>query len=661
MLQVWVEDPPDLIFVLSMNHRKHEPGTLIRFFEQSVEQFAGRTYLWEKPAGMSEYKGTTFRETREQVYRVAAGLMALGLEKGDRVALLSEGRNAWVISELAILYNGAVNVPLSVKLAEPEEIRFRLDHSGAKMVIVSGNQAGKIRAIRKDLKTVERVILLDGTADREAGETEMVRVEEAGREFLLSHTSDFEKRHQSVLTDDPANICYTSGTTADPKGIILSHRNYVSNVHQSYSLMDITPDFRTLLILPWDHSFAHTAGIYCLMGKGASVASVQAGRTQIETLKNISQNIKEIKPTLLLSVPALASNFKKNIVKGIQEKGQLITWLFRAALRISYAYNRDGWTKGAGLTCLLKPLVALFDMILFKKIREGFGGKLEFFIGGGALLDIEYQKFFYALGIPMLQGYGLSEASPVISSNSMRKHKLGSSGVLVSDLDLKICDEPGNDLPAGSHGEIVIRGGNVMKGYWQNEEASLRAIREGWLFTGDLGYVDPDGFLYVLGRFKSLLIANDGEKYSPEGMEEAFTGQSGFISQCMLYNNQDPYTILLLYPGREMLSKYLHHHHIDAASADGHKAALAKLEEEIREYGPGGKFSGMFPRRWLPAAIGILGEGFSEENHLMNSTMKIVRGKISERYRELIGFLYTPEGKAINNRRNLETIGRILQ
>jgi long-chain acyl-CoA synthetase len=205
--------------------------------------------------------------------------------------------------------------------------------------------------------------------------------------------------------------------------------------------MDVPEWYTTLLILPWDHAFAHTAGIYTLIASGASMASIQVGKTPMETLKNIPQNIKEIKPVFLLSVPALAKNFRKNIESGVRQKGKLANMLFSAGLSVSYAYNGIGWDRGNGLRFLLKPLHSLFDTILYSKIRENFGGRLKFFIGGGALLDIELQKFFYALGIPMFQGYGLSEASPIISSNSESRHKLGSSGYLVDNLELKICDE----------------------------------------------------------------------------------------------------------------------------------------------------------------------------------------------------------------------------
>lgn len=199
---------------------------------------------------------------------------------------------------------------------------------------------------------------------------------------------------------------------------MLTHGNYVANIFQAYSLMDIDPSFRTLLILPWVHAFAYTAGIYCFMGKGASVASVQPGKTHMETLRNLPLNIREIKPDILLSVPAIAINFKKNIEKSIREKGKLTEQLVTHALRISYRYHRDGWKIKPGWFFIIKPMICVFDFLIFRRIREGLGGNLRFFIGGGALLDLELQRFFYAIGIPMLQGYGLTEASPIISSNA---------------------------------------------------------------------------------------------------------------------------------------------------------------------------------------------------------------------------------------------------
>lgn len=628
--------------------------TIIELFEESVKKYGDNPLMLEKR--QTEYESTSYKEIRQSVFELAGGLMSMGIEKGDRIALLSEGRNDWVISELGILYAGAINIPLSVKLGDASEIKFRLVHSGSRMIIVSGSQAHKVKTLKKEITELEKVIILDKPEEMDEKDILFEDVLEKGREFLAGNSDSFNERWRSISGDDIANICYTSGTTADPKGIILSHLNYTANIDQARSLMDVPEWYTTLLILPWDHAFAHTAGIYTLISAGASMASIQVGKTPMETLKNIPQNIRKIRPVFLLSVPALAKNFRKNIENGVRQKGKIVTKLFNAGLKTAYAYNGTGWNRGRGFRILLKPLVKLFDMVVFKKIRENFGGRLKFFIGGGALLDIELQRFFYALGMPMFQGYGLSEASPIISSNSEARHKLGSSGYLVTDLELRICDEDKKELPVGEKGEIVVKGENVMKGYWKNKEATDSTIIDGWLYTGDMGYMDEDGFLYVLGRFKSLLISDDGEKYSPEGIEEAFTEQSQFIDQCILYNNQNPYTVALVVPNREALKRWLREKNLKPETAEGQIAVLKLIELELNEYRIGRKYEKMFPQRWLPASIGILNEGFSEGNQLLNSTMKMVRGKITEKYQEHLDYLYTGEAKDISNPRNVEAI-----
>jgi long-chain acyl-CoA synthetase len=612
--------------------------------------------MWEKKG--DEYKGTTYREIQTFVYQCAAGLIHLGMNKGDRLALISEGRNDWVVSELGILFIGAINVPLSVKIDELSDLKFRLAHSGCRAVIVSGSQAQKIRAIKNDLPELTKVILLDG--DPQAEEEMAFRtLLNDGKSYLGAHKDEFDARWNSLSENDPANICYTSGTTADPKGIILTHRNYTANVEQSSELLPIPESYCSLLILPWDHAFAHTAGIYTLMKNGASMASVKLGKTPVETLKNIPMNIKETRPTFLLSVPSLAKNFRKNIEKGIREKGKGIENLFNKAINLAYVFNGNGWDRGKNATLADKLQLKLYDLLIFRIIRKNFGGRLEFFIGGGALLDIELQRFFYAIGIPMFQGYGLTEAAPVISANVPKKHKLGSSGYIVPNLAVKVCDEKGNEYPVGQQGEIVVKGENVMAGYWKNEKATRSAIRNGWLFTGDLGYVDKDGFLYVLGRAKSLLISHDGEKYSPEGIEEALVGNSQYIDQVMLHNNQSTYTVALIVPHKDNVLKFLKNQHLSPQDGTAQDLVLKLIESEIAEYKSGGKYAGEFPERWLPAAIAVLGEGFNEQNHFLNTTLKMVRGKITEFYKDRIDFLFTAEGKDICNHQNRMIIKRM--
>jgi len=630
--------------------------SLIDLFEESVNTYKSNPFLWEKKAGT--YQQTTYGQAREQVYSMAAGLIHLGIKKGDRIALLSEGRNDWIISELAILYAGAVNVPLSVKLEAKTELHFRLAHSESRMLIVSRQYAAKAKLIKQNLPALEKIIYLDTQDAYEKDEMSKDEILNLGKKFRQDHAEVWQKRVSEVSAQDLANISYTSGTTADPKGIMLTHRNYTANVEQACSLMDIPEYYKTLLILPLDHSFAHTAGIYSFMANGASLAMVDAGKGPMDTLKNIPQNIKEIKPNLLLSVPALAKNFKKNIEKNIQAQGPKAQKLFLHALKLAYTYNKEGYNKGKGLHLLKKPLLNLYDKILFSKIREGFGGHLDFFIGGGALLDTELQQFYYAIGIPMYQGYGLSEATPIISSNAPKKHKLGSSGFLVKYMELKICDDNGQELPCGEKGEIVIRGENVMKGYWKNEEATRDTIRDGWLHTGDMGYMDNDGFLYVLGRFKSLLIGNDGEKYSPESIEEALVQHSKYIDQIMLYNEQSAYTVGLLVPNKEALRQHLSRKGLDFESQEGQMAALRRIQKEVDQYKKGGHLEGMFPERWLPAAIAIIGEPFSEDNKLINSTLKMVRGKIKDYYQDRLEHLFTPYAKDICNEQNKIIVSR---
>ena len=631
--------------------------TIIDLFESSVARYGEKTFLLEKRH--HKFEPTTYAETREQALEVGAGLAAIGIRPKEKVAILSEGCNAWIISELGLFYAGCISVPLSVKLEESNDLLFRLRHAEVKTIFVSKYQLPKIRRIVGQLPELQHIIVF-GHIPLEAGEMALGTLKRLGRAYLADQRDRFLAIGQSIQNDDYATITYTSGTTSDPKGVVLTHRNYTANVEQSLSRIDIPSWYRTLIILPLDHCFAHVVGFYIMIACGASVATVQVGATPMETLKNIPLNIREVRPHFLLSVPALAKNFRKNIESSIRAKGPAAERLFELALRTAYCYNQDGYSRGKGWRFVLWPAVKLFDLFLFRKVREAFGGSLKFFVGGGALLDAELQRFFYAIGIPMFQGYGLSEATPVISTNSPQYHwhRFGSSGKILIPLDLKIVDEQGHELPHGEKGEIIIRGENVMAGYWKNPEATAATVRDGWLHTGDMGYVSKDEFLYVQGRFKSLLIASDGEKYSPEGMEEAIVDKSPFIDQILIYNNQSPFTGAIVVPNRDALLRELEAR--GTAPAERAATAAAILGGEIDRYRSGGIFAGEFPERWLPAGLAIVDEPFTERNGLVNSTMKVVRGKVEEHFRDRIDYLYTAEGRKLQNERNLASLQKVL-
>ena len=634
--------------------------TIIDFVEKYTHQFADHVYLREKVDG--KWTEITQEQTRETAYRIGAGLMALGLEKGDKIALLSESRSMWILSELGAMYAGATDVPLSVNLGSAADLIFRIHHSDSKWILVSANHLPRIREIMPECPDVKKVIVFDDTAffvdSLQEGEIRISEVMKMGDEFLAKDRQAFVDRFNSIGPDDYANISYTSGTTADPKGILLTHRNYTANVAQGSSVISVEENSVMLIILPLDHCFAHVAGMYTMMSYGGSIAFVPIGKNALATLKNVPTAIKETRPHVMLSVPALARNFKKNIESAIKAKGPTVEKLFNFAVKNAIAYNKEYYNRGGFLYWWRKPLMWIFDKLIFKAVRENFGGRMKFFVGGGALLDIELQRFFCAVGMPMFQGYGLTEATPIICANSSGHAIFGSSGRIVRPMDCKICDDQGNEVPHGTKGEIVIRGENVMAGYWKNPTATADTIIDGWLHTGDMGYIcpwDPD-FLYVVGRFKSLLISADGEKYSPEGFEDSLPEVSKYVEAAVLHNNQSPYTIALIVPAKDALAEYAKQQGLDPASREGKEAMLLKIQSEIDSYKTGGPHAALYPDRWLPAAVVICDEGFTIANGMLNSTMKMVRRKVEEHYADRMAYAYTAEGKNLLNEKNMESI-----
>lgn len=631
--------------------------TIVDFVEKYTSEYAGCTFLKEKTG--DRWTETTFAQTRDEGRILAAGLMSLGLGKGDKVSLISEGRNLWVMSELGILYAGGVNVPLSFKLESDSDLLFRINHSDSRFVIASESQIDKVRRVRSRCPAVEKVIVLDDIA-LEEGEMHVSELREDGLRFIEEHPGELEERIKSIGPDDYANISYTSGTTADPKGILLTHRNYTANVEQCNSVVHIPQGWTMLIILPLDHCFAHVAGFYFMMSNGGSIATVPGGKNAVTMLKNIPMAIREVRPHVMLSVPAISRNFRKNIESGIRKKGAKVEKLYNFALSNAIKYNREYYNMGRPFVTqwYRGVLKAVFDKLIFKSIRENFGGRFHFFIGGGALLDIELQRYFCAVGMPIFQGYGLSEATPVICSNTVGAARFGSSGRTVTPMDIKICDSDGAELPHGQTGEIVIRGENVMAGYWKNPEATSSTIVDGWLHTGDRGYICPEDprFLYVTGRFKSLLISSDGEKYSPEGYEDSLTDGSRYIDGAVLYNNQSPYTVVLVVPNKAALAEKVKSDGLDPQTEEGRKAMLDVIQAEADSYRKGGRHEGLFPEKWLPAAIIVADEPFTEQNGMLNTTAKMVRRKVEQHYEDRIEYAMTPEGKLLYNEKNIESL-----
>jgi long-chain acyl-CoA synthetase len=319
--------------------------------------------------------------------------------------------------------------------------------------------------------------------------------------------------------------------------------------------------------------------------------------------------------------------------------------------------NGDGYKKPGVFVQFVTYLnYIIAEKLIFKKLRLIFGSNIEFLVGGGALLDIQQQEFYSAIGVPVFQGYGLSEAAPIISINSPSVHKMGTSGKVLDNIICKICDENGAKLPKGVRGEIVIQGENVMKGYYKNEKATIETIKDGWLYTGDLGYLDEDDFLVVVGREKALLISEDGEKYSPEEIEEAIINSSSIIEQVMIYNDHKKFTTALLTINQKNMLDWIRKNEIDS-----NEEILKKVKSELLRFEDQTEYKGKFPKKWIPSNFQIIEEEFSEVNRMINSTLKMVRHIITATYQDRLDSMYLPDAQKLALEENLAVLSKLFK
>lgn len=637
-------------------------ATIPALLNYACDAFGEAGYLFEKTdAG---WVGTSYIDARASAKALAVSLVSHGLI--GNIAILSENRPQWVISELGILLSGGTTVPLSMKLL-PEEIPFRINHSESKALVISRNTSEKTMSVYAQYENKPKIILLDHDEDllKEIAEKQGLKRGEnllsyedllrEGQEALKdpAGANRMKEIEDSIQEQDPATICYTSGTTGNPKGAMLSHKNFYRNVHQATDLFYIPYGLKTLVILPVDHSYAHTIALYASLIRKFSLYFVDARGGNMSILRNIPINLKEVKPDFLLTVPSLTQNFMNRMLTGIRKKGEFIEKLFKAGLAHKIAAHGDAWkARPNPIARFFHHLAALpASILVFPKLRDAFGGKLRFCISGGAYLDVSQQQFFKAIGLPVYQGYGLTEASPVISTNREGLHRIGTAGNILPDIDVRVIDDKGKDLPRGQKGEILIKGDNVMLGYFKNPDASAETIQDGWLHTGDLGLLDEDGFLSVMGREKALLIAADGEKYSPEEIEEAVVNTAPMLSQCMLYCDHRKYVSALISLDEESV-RYT----IERKKLKGPEDLLGELQAEFNAYLEHPSYKDRFPKVWTPKTFLVLTEAFSEANKMINSTLKLVRHKVVEVHADDIEYMYSDEGEKAQNPRNLAAL-----
>lgn len=625
--------------------------TVMALLHNACVKWGDQPYLYRKTD--SGWVADSFNTVEEKSSLIAAFILGkLKLKRGAKVVLIAEGRPEWIEAEDGVMKAGCVSVPLSVKLTIPE-IVFRIEHSDAEAVIFSANTAVKTHEALKELKTRPQLLFLDEQSNfkdariKELGYTvgeSVFYFNDAlniGKEIISNSPTIVEDSIKQISENDVCVISYTSGTSGNPKGVMLSHKNFVTNGDVARRLFWYKDRYlSTLVILPTDHAFAHSVVLYHSLFCGDSVYFTDARKGNASMLKNFPINLQEINPKFLLLVPAILKSFKKKITSQIKQKPAFVQNLFNKGINARINMLGDGY-HATPLSVKVKNYLPykIADILIFKKIR-GILGNVEFIVVGGAALDKSMQLYFNALGITVVQGYGMTETGPVIASCTHvlpQSNKYGTVGKVAPLVECKIIKEDGTEAARGERGDICVSGDSVMKGYYKNEEATKEALSLGMMNTGDVGYIDEDGFITVVGRSKAILVSAEGEKHSPEEIETEIQDNSKFINQIILSNNENPYTIALVTVDEEAVKDTIKKANIVSANA-----LYDIISEDFNTYAATTKTNVM----WQPAHFIITGTEWTEKEGFINSTMKIVRNKIKDAFNSRMETAFIDKGKA---------------
>jgi len=588
------------------------------FFAQA-RRLRSKVLLRSKLDG--RWRDVTWDEAAGAVANVAAQLVRLGLAPGDRVALLSENRPEWLLADLACLACGLVNVPIYAT-SPPADVEELLRRCGAKALFLSGaEQWRKVAAARARLPELRHVIAFDPAAggDDAIAFAALVAEGDAAPDATLARlaAADEVKRRLAALgRGDLATILYTSGTTGAPKGVMLTHGNLLANCRSILDHVALGPDDLTLSFLPLSHSFERTAGHYALLMAGGAIAYASAA-------ERVPVEIREVKPTLVLGVPRFYEKVHDRILGAIERGPKYRRALFDFALRVA-----DEVAAHAGaLPLKLRFRHELAQRLVFKLLRHRMGGRLRFFVSGGAPLDPELVRFFGRLGLPLLEGYGLTEASPVLTITQPGRVVPGSVGRAIPGVELRIAED----------GEIVARGENVFAGYCDDPDATA-AVRspDGWLRTGDVGRIDGDGCLWVTDRKKELIIGSGGKNVSPARVESQLK-RHRIVGDVCLVGDRRPYLVALIVPDEAALKTALAERGIAWTSREAmaRDTAVRALFDEAVAQGNEALAPPERVRRFL-----LLDEPFTAENHLLTPTLKVRRREVERRWRPQIEALY---------------------
>ncbi len=604
--------------------RNSVPGTLTKLFFEACEQYDKPDALKFKANGT--WHPISHRTVLERVRRAALGLHEIGVRPGDRLGLLSENRPEWAIADYACLTACVADVPIYPNTTADQAAYILRDSGSVAIFVSTAEQAAKIAQVRKQLPALRHVIGFD--AQRHAGvDLTLAELEARGAAAETpDRVASYRKSADTVKPSDIATIIYTSGTTGDPKGVMLTHDNIFSNVRASRAVVPFAGEDICLSFLPLSHIFERMAGHYMMLDTGTTIAYA-------ESLEKVRDNLPEVRPTLVLSVPRLYEKMYAAVLEkalaGSFVKKQIFFWARRVA---------DRWANmklsGVTPTGLLAVQYAIAQKLVFSKLKARTGGRLRYFVSGGAPLAPEINKFFYAAGLVILEGYGLTETSPVIAVNSPSDFKIGSVGKPVAGVEVMIAAD----------GEILTRGPHVMKGYYNKPEATAEAIdQDGWFHTGDIGEIDANGFLRITDRKKDIIVTAAGKNIAPQPIE-GLVKQNKFVTEAVMIGDRRKYPVVLVVPNWDNLEKWARHTELtwtSRAELLRNPAVKEKMEREVL-----GELHNL-ARFEMPKRVGLLEHEFTVERGELTPTLKVKRRVVDKSYKSLIDTLYDEEKELV--------------
>ena len=591
------------------------PGTLTQLFFDAVAKFDRPDALQVKSGGT--YKPISHREIASRVRHAARGLLASGVSRGDRVGILSENRPEWAIADFACLTAGCTDVPIYPTLPA-DQIAYILKDAGASAIFVSTrDHAEKIKQIRARVPTLKSVIAFDEVGA--LADMTLTTLEKRGAEGETAETTrGYRDEALKVKPDDLATLIYTSGTTGEPKGVMLSHDNIHSNVKAAMEAVPFSGTDVCLSFLPLAHIFERMAGHYMMFATGTSIAYA-------ESIDAVPVNMQEVRPTLVLSVPRLYEKMYARILETALTGGFLRKKIFFWARGVA-----DRWAAeklaGREPTGVLARQYGIAQKLVFSKVRARTGGRLRFFVSGGAPLSPDINKFFFAAGLPILEGYGLTETSPVIAVNTPSNFCIGTVGKPIAGVEIRIAAD----------GEILTRGPHVMKGYFNKADATREAIdSDGWLHTGDIGELRDD-FLAITDRKKDIIVTAGGKNIAPQPLENKVKTNK-YVAQAVMIGDKRKFPSILIVPNFDQLEKWAAKRNIawtDRTQLLRMPTVQAKIEKEVNE-----ELVGAAPFE-VPKKVGLVETDFSIERGELTPTQKVKRRTIDKNYKALIDSLY---------------------